>query len=81
MNNETLEFLRSDAKRRFKWVHFQQASSQFFKNLAKVLYVFHPFLGLNHQIINIALDCFVEHVIKDGLHCPLVCFFRPEGIT
>ena len=71
INSETQEFPRSDAKCVFEWVHLQLASSQYFKILTKVSYVFYPFLKLDHQIINIAFCLW--HIFKNGLHGPLVC--------
>ena len=41
-----------------------------------------PLFGLHHQIIDIALDFFVEHIVKNCLRCPLVscsCILKYEG--
>jgi len=48
----------------------------------KILYMVRPFFGPDHQIIDIALDCFVEYIIKNYLHRPLVscsCILKSEG--
>jgi len=36
------------------------------------MYVVLPLFGFHYQIIDIALDFFVEHIVKNYLHCPLL---------
>ena len=48
----------------------------------KILYVVRPLSELDHQIIDVALNFFMQHIIKNCLYCPLVsysCIIKCEG--
>jgi len=38
-----------------------------------ILYEVRPLFEIDHQIIDIALDFFMEHIVKNYLYCPLGC--------
>jgi len=74
MNDETHEFSGGHTKHGFEWIHLQLKSLESFIDQIKILYMVRRLFKLDHHIVNIALDIFMEHIIKNCLYCPLVSY-------
>jgi len=68
MNDESQELSGGYTKHALKWIHLQLKSLYSSKDQTKILYVGHPLFELDRQIIDVALNYFIEHIVKNCLY-------------
>lgn len=72
-DNKAQEFPKSDSKRTLEWVHLQLKFPQTFEDTTKIWNMVAFLFRFDYQVIDVTLNCLVEHIIKNILHCPLIC--------